>query len=138
MGSFLHGNRWNSRGKRVIYTAETYAGALLEVLVHCNLGYVPRTHAWIEISLPSQLGIEEVTAEAVPDWDGPSSASTRAFGDRWHDERRTPLLLVPSVVTKGVERNVLLNQDHPEFSAFEASELREVAWDQRLFKYGVR
>ena len=46
----------------------------------------------------------------VPHWDSPS------FGDRWYDERRTPVLVVPSVVTR-VEWNVLINQEHPRFRA---------------------
>jgi RES domain-containing protein len=36
-GAMLHGGRWNSVGGRVIYAAETYAGALLEILAHSNL-----------------------------------------------------------------------------------------------------
>jgi RES domain-containing protein len=43
MMTYLNGGRWNSAGKRVIYAAQTYAGALLEVLVHANLGIVPKT-----------------------------------------------------------------------------------------------
>jgi len=40
----LHGARWNSPGRRVIYASETYAGALLEILVHAS-GSVPRNQA---------------------------------------------------------------------------------------------
>jgi RES domain-containing protein len=32
----LHGARWNSPERRVVYAAETYAGALLEILVHAS------------------------------------------------------------------------------------------------------
>ena len=37
-GAMLRGGRWNSIGQRVIYAAESYAGAMLEILVHANLG----------------------------------------------------------------------------------------------------
>ena len=47
-GSFLNGSRWNTRGRHIIYAAETYAGALLELLAHSNLGRAPRNHAFIE------------------------------------------------------------------------------------------
>ncbi len=131
-GAMLHGARWNSPGRRVIYAAETYTGALLEILVHAS-GGVPRNQAYIEIEIPPDLAIEEIGPEDVPRWDSPSFQASKAFGDRWYDERRTPVLLVPSVVTP-VERNVLLNQDHPEFGKIRASEPRAVKWDARLWK----
>ena len=43
------GGRWNSPGRRVIYAAESYAGAMLEVLVNANIGRMPKHHGWIEI-----------------------------------------------------------------------------------------
>lgn len=133
-GSFLNGSRWNSPGKRVIYAAETYSGALLEMLVHSNLGYVPRTQAWIQINIPEDVLIESVRTDDVPGWDEPDLRASRAYGDRWCAESRTPILVVPSVVTAGVEHNVLINQDHPGFSRIMATEPRDVAWDQRLFR----
>ena len=123
----IHGARWTSPGRRVIYAAETYAGALLEILVHAS-GSVPKSQGYIEIEIPSGLSIEEITQDDVPRWDSPSFEATRAFGDRWYDERRTPVLIVPSVVTQ-VERNVLINQEHPEFPLVRASQGVPVRWD---------
>ena len=131
-GAMLHGARWNSPGRRVIYAAETYAGALLEILVHAS-GSVPRTQGYVEIEIPSGLSIEEITKDDVPQWDSPSFEATRAFGDGWYDERRTPVLIVPSVVTR-VERNVLINQQHPLFRLVRASQPVPVRWDARLWK----
>jgi RES domain-containing protein len=131
-GAMLHGARWNSPGRRVIYAAETYAGALLEILVHAS-GSVPRTQGYIEIEIPAGLSIEEITQDDVPRWDSPSFEATQAFGDRWYDERRTLALIVPSVVTR-VERNVLINQEHPEFPLVQASQAVPVPWDARLWK----
>jgi len=59
---------------------------------------------------------------------------TRSFGDRWYAERRTPILLVTSVVTRGIERNVLINQEHPGFAAIRKSGAQEVIWDERMFR----
>ena len=50
-GAMLYGARWNSHGRRVIYAAETYAGALLEILVHAS-GSVPRSQGYVEIEIP--------------------------------------------------------------------------------------
>ena len=131
-GAMLHGARWNSPGRRVIYAAETYAGALLEILVHAS-GSVPQSQGFVEIEIPSGVSIEEITQDDVPRWDSPSFEATQAFGDRWYDERRTLALIAPSVVTR-VERNVLINQEHPEFPMVRASQAVPVRWDSRLWK----
>jgi len=131
-GAMLHGARWNSPGRRVIYAAETYAGALLEIMVHAS-GGVPRSQGYVEIEIPAGLSIEEIAPEDVARWNSSSFETARAFGDRWYDERRTPVLIVPSVVTL-VERNVLINQEHPDFARIRASQPRPVRWDARLWK----
>ncbi len=51
----LHGGCWNSVGQRVIYAAESYAGAMLEVLVHANLSVPPRNHRVVRITIPAQV-----------------------------------------------------------------------------------
>jgi RES domain-containing protein len=130
-GAMLHGARWNSPGRRIIYAAETYAGALLEILVHAS-GSVPRRQGYIRIDIPAGLQIEEMGPADLPQWDAPSYAASRAFGDRWYDERRTAVLIVPSVVTR-VERNILINQEHADFARVRASEPSPVRWDARLW-----
>jgi RES domain-containing protein len=104
----------------------------LEILVHAS-GSVPRSQGYVQIEIPSGLSIEEITQDDVPRWDSPSFEATQAFGDRWYDERRTPVLIVPSVVTL-VERNVLINQEHPEFPLVQVSQAVPVRWDARLWK----
>ena len=130
-GAMLYGARWNSPGRRIIYAAETYAGALLEILVHAS-GGVPLSQGYIEIAIPAGMSIEEITPEDVPRWDQPSFRTARGFGDQWYDERRTPVLIVPSVVTL-VERNIMINQEHPEFARIRASRPLPVRWDARLW-----
>jgi RES domain-containing protein len=130
-GALFHGARWNSPGRRVIYAAETYAGALLEILVHAS-GNVPQSQGYIEIEIPAGLSIEEITPDEVPHWNSPSIEAARAFGDRWYDAGRTPVLIVPSVVTP-FERNVLINQEHPDFARIRASQPLPVRWDARLW-----
>jgi RES domain-containing protein len=130
-GAQLHGARWNSPGRRVIYAAETYAGALLEAMVHTS-GRVPRSHGFIEIVIPAELSVEELREQDVPRWDTTSFEAARAAGDRWYDEARSPVLLVPSVVTR-LERNVLINQEHSDFSHLRASDPVPVRWDARLW-----
>jgi len=134
VGAFLYGARWNSPGKRIIYAAASFAGALLEMLVHTRIGAVPRTHAWIEIGIPSDVSVEEVNARALPGWHLLESPSAREFGDAWSRDARSLILVVPSVVVgSGIGRNILINQDHPEFGRLKASTPEPVVWDHRLF-----
>ncbi len=132
-GARLVGGRWNSPGRPMIYAAETFAGAILEVLVHGNLGRVPKTHAVVEIAIPDEISIETVLADEMPGWDAEEQLESRSYGDNWLEERRTAILLVPSAVTRGREHNVLLNPGHPEFKNITASKPQAVIWDARLF-----
>jgi RES domain-containing protein len=133
-GAALSGARWNSKGERVIYAADSYAGALLEVLVHANLGRVPRGFVCIEIHVPREVEIEEITAKDLPKWDAADYAPSQAFGSQWYRERRTAVLVVPSVPGNGKARNVLINQEHPDFKKIKASSPAPVNWDPRLFR----
>jgi RES domain-containing protein len=132
-GARLYGGRWNSPGRPVIYAAETFAGALLEALVHANVGKVPRRHAVIDIVIPDSLEVETVEPRSLPGWRAESQLVCRRFGDRWLNESRSCVLLVPSAVTDGHERNVLINPLHPDFAQITASKPKAIRWDQRLF-----
>lgn len=132
-GAATFGGRWNSPGRRVIYAAETYAGAMLEVLVNSNIGRVPKHHGWIEILIGENVSIEEIDTRQVRSWDAPGQRASRMFGDKWHDEMRSLVLIVPSAVVRA-ERNVVINQEHPEFRMLRASQAKPVVWDERLFR----
>jgi RES domain-containing protein len=116
----------------VIYAADTYAGALLEKLVHTNIGRIPASQAYIEILIPEDLEIEEVTPADLPGWDAEDQQVSREYGDAWHDQQRTAVLVAPSLLTP-VERNIVINQDHPDFAKIRASTPKPVRWDARLF-----
>jgi len=125
-GARFVGGRWNSPGHAVIYTSETYSGALLEVLVHANIGRVPETQAYIEIALPESVSGEVIAADEVPGWDADDQQASRAVGDRWIEECRSALLFVPSLVSGGLERNILINPAHPDCVHIIVSDPRDV------------
>jgi RES domain-containing protein len=132
-GARLIGGRWNSPGHSVIYAAETFSGAMLELLAHANLNRLPHTQAFVEVAIPDRIVAEKVWIDDVPGWQDEDQTASRTFGDRWLTERRSAVLMVPSVVTRGIEHNVLLNPLHPEFAGISASEPQDVIWDKRLF-----
>lgn len=108
--------RWNGRGRYVIYAAEHYATALIEKAAQLGALRFPRTLAFIRIEIPDDATAERPDTADLPGWDADDKTASRAFGNRWYDERRSLILLVPSLVAPGPERNVLINQRHPEFS----------------------
>lgn len=131
-GARLHGGRWNSPGCGVLYAAETYAGAILEILVHANLNRLPRTHAVITIEIPAYVAVERVATPDLRHWNASNQAVSRAFGDRWLIEARTAVLMVPSLVTQGREHNVLLNPAHADFPRIAYTPPEPIAWDEWL------
>ena len=133
MGAFLNGARWNSPGRRVIYASDSFAGAMLEVLVRTRIGRIPRRQAWIEIAIPQSVSLEELDQGDLPAWNEKNSVTARQFGDEWSEQKRSLILVVPSVAAGGVGRNILINQDHPEFPSLRSSDPRPVVWDERLF-----
>lgn len=127
------GGRWNSPGHGVIYASRSFAGAMLECLAHAGIGRVPRTHVAIEITIAAAVRVEQQAQSSLPaGWDHADLHVARAFGDAWISERRTAVLVVPSVVARR-ESNVLLNPRHEDFRHIVAASPEPVVWDARLF-----
>jgi len=123
--------RWNSRGRRVIYAAEHYATAVLEKLAQLNSVTLPASLAYIEIQVPPGVAIERADPARVKRWDADDKAASQGFGDLWYDEQRTAVLVVPSLAAPGLEWNVAINQQHPDFARLTVSPLRPIV-AQRL------
>jgi RES domain-containing protein len=138
-GSERFGARWNSAGRKVIYGADSFALAMLERLANTATGEMPIGDNFIEIEIPEAVAVETFNPSRHSGWDGPTKAQTvsRAFGDRWYDEGRSAVLVVPSAVTK-LDRNLVINPKHPQFKLIKASAEKPVTWDRRLFGGGKR
>lgn len=128
-GAKLYSGRWNDNFP-VIYCGENYSLAMLEKLVHSNTGNIPQNQQWIEITLPVGMTYEVVTNYSLPNWKEQSVSKT--FGDEWLNSNRSSILIVPSVIAP-VENNILINENHPQFSSIKTSLNRPVIWDSRLF-----
>lgn len=113
--------RWNSRGRYIIYAAEHYATALLEKAAQVNSIKIPRTLVFVQIQLPAHASVEELRPDDLPGWESDDKTASQDFGDRWYDAQRSLVLRVPSLVAPGLERNVLINQRHPQFAQVAAS-----------------
>ena len=130
-GSRLFPGRWNTPLSPMIYASEHYSTAMLEALVHGS-GRLPPNQHFIAITIPNGASYETFSEARVPDWFLESCATSKRFGERWQQERRSLLLIVPSVVAR-LESNFLLNPEHPEFPRVSAGLHQPVWWDKRLF-----
>ena len=104
---------------------------MLETLARWS-GLPPRNQHFVRIDVPAGTSFEAVSTEDLPDWHRPGSDSARRAGHNWYAEGRSAILLVPSVVAR-VERNIIINADHPEFPNLRPGPETAVWWDERLF-----
>jgi len=131
-GSAIAPGRWNTPGSPVLYASEHLSTALLEKLVHGS-GLLPPHQHYIEITIPRGMTYEVFSPPSLPGWDMMPATVSKLFGEAWCNEKRSLILIVPSVIAR-VERNILLNPSHPEFMYVEASLHEPVFWDRRLFE----
>ena len=132
IGAQQSGGRFNSPGTAVVYVADSYALALLEVRVHVPTFRGLRDRVVIEVEMGASL-IERLVAAELPDgWqDRPPSRAAQLVGDRWAREGRSAVLQVPSVVVPG-HVNYLLNPAHPDFAQIRTGAAERVVLDPRL------
>lgn len=132
-GTGRFGGRWNSPGHAVLYTADTYAGALLEILAHSSEPRAgPGRHHAVRVVVPDDIA-EHVHEADVPGWDGADPAAARLLGDRWLAEARTAALVVPALPSRPIGRVVVINPAHPDAARIARGDPFPVPWDDRLF-----
>ncbi|MBB4268010.1 RES family NAD+ phosphorylase [Roseospira visakhapatnamensis] len=124
-GARLHGGRWNSPGRALVYTAATAELAVLEVRVHLDVPpeMIPNDFVLMEIDL---TGLDVEAVAAFP-------ADPTAFGDTWLAEARTPVLCVPSAIVPEAS-NLLFNPAHPQAGAARVVGVRAFQFDRRLWR----
>ena len=129
IGAFRLGGRWNSRGRHVVYLAETAAGAMLETLVHLSLDSadLPDSFRLMRVTVPAGLAVTPVNAPLT------SLAATRKAGDAWLHSGAAPLARVPSVIVP-YTWNYLLNPSHPASAGITIVETAEHLYDPRLLR----
>ena len=129
-GSKEYPGRWNNANEEMIYSSENYSTAMLEKLIYT--GEMPPNQHFIEIEIPAGTSYETVTDDSLPGWWDANRAIPRHFGSEWLAQKRSSILLVPSVVAR-LERNVLINPNHPHSKKINPGIETPIWWDDRLF-----
>jgi RES domain-containing protein len=131
-GARLYGGRWNSPGTAMIYTAQSQALAVLEVLVHLDSPELLRRYSLFEIAIDPSC-VEELDLSNLPrNWKAnPVPARVRAIGDDWVAARRSAVLRVPSALVPA-ESSFLLNPRHPDFGQLQIGKAVPFQFDPRF------
>lgn len=131
-GARLYGGRWNPKGVSIIYTAQTQALAVLEMMVQDEA--LAARYVMIPAQVPDALAIERIEARSLPaGWRSMRRLETlRELGAEWARSRRSAVLAVPSAVIPA-ETNFLLNPVHPDFRRIRIGKPVPFRLDPRLF-----
>jgi RES domain-containing protein len=125
--------RWNSKGRYVIYTAESRALACLENLAHRSGEGLDHLFCIIELHLTGPASLQTVDPLSLPEnWYHPDTYPfCQAIGDAWVDKKESLLLRVPSSIIPD-EYNILINPAHPGFKNVSIRDVKPFRFDRRL------
>jgi RES domain-containing protein len=132
-GGLRYSARWHTAGHRVVYLAESPAGALIEHLVHLELNEKswPGSYELMQIAAPDGMEVETLSLPPRDEWKRLPGVS-RSLGDEWLRSKRTALARVPSAIMPNTW-NFLLNPDHAEAAEIRIIEIARAEYDPRLF-----
>ena len=108
--------RWNSRGKEIIYCAESIALSLLENMMRRQGAGFTEGFRIMVIEIPRSLKIQTINNYNLKEgWRGHRDYSAcQLIGNTWYEKNQIPVLQVPSAVVTGAF-NYLINTTHPDF-----------------------
>ena len=126
------GGRWNSPGRRAVYASATKSLAVLEILVHIDVGRrLPRLVAFT-FDVDDEL-VDRLPAARLPrHWRTSRGLEvTQRIGDEWLASGHALGLAVPSAIVPE-ESNYLLNAAHPRFGRMKFGRPMPFLLDPRL------
>ena len=134
-GAKLFGGRWNSHGRRALYTSSHLSLSVLEAYVHIppELRDVLPILQAVRISIPDDANAAHVSQEQLVtllESEDPMAAC-RAMGDSWLDRKTELVLRVPSIPVPE-EMNLMLNPAHPRMREVKIISSRAFRFDARL------
>lgn len=131
-GAMLYGGRWNSKGIRMLYTSASLSLAALETVVNLSGSKLDQSLFCIELELPDDLPISEVSG-LQENWNGyPHNSTTVEIGNNFI-KKNGLCLKVPSAIIPS-EYNYLLNPAHEDFLKVKFQDARPLMLDKRLIK----
>lgn len=125
--------RWNSAGKKVIYTAESIPLAFLENMVRRQgVGFNEDFKVMI-IEIPDIVKISTINLSDLEDgWrDFKDYSKCQPVGDKWYDEGKVMVLKVPSAVLPKAF-NYVINSEFSDYGMIKLVATTDLVPDERI------
>lgn len=132
-GAEEHGGRYNNKGTAIVYTADSVALGILEILANYEEVDLEKYFVYT-VQIPDAL-IEEFPKRKLPTgWNGdPAPASTKQIGDDFVKVARTAALKIPNA-SSPEEFTVLINPAHPNIGKIKISRPRALKSSEKVKK----
>ena len=125
--------RWNNPGTPMIYLASSVSLAMLEILVHVHDESILSRYQLMSIAVPDALIVKLNPDDLPKNWNANvPGRETKEIGSDWFSGRSSLAMMVPSAIVP-MEYNVLLNNEHPDFTAcLQSVKMVNFSFDERL------
>lgn len=125
--------RWNSKGNKVLYCAESIALAFLENMIRRQGVGFNHDFKIMFIDIPSKAAITAIDIESLePGWrDFIDYPKCQALGDKWYNEKKNLSLKVPSAVLPE-SCNFVINTEHHDYKKVKIIEVTNLVPDKRI------
>jgi RES domain-containing protein len=133
-GARVEGGRWNSPGAPVVYTSQSAALAVLELLIHLGRGSILSAYVLIPCTFDDAL-VSRLDRKRLPNnWRSyPAPPELQLIGDEWVRSGTSAVLEVPSAIINS-DSNYLLNPQHRNFQAIRVMNPQPFEFDLRLVR----
>lgn len=125
--------RWNSKGKKVLYTSESVALAYLENMSYRRGAGFNNDFRIMVIKIPSKARFYEVQSSKLPkDWRSfRNYAACQEIGNAWFDQGDFLYMKVPSAVVSE-NCNIVINTLHQDYKRVKLIDILDFHPDRRL------
>ncbi len=128
-GGMYASGRWHTAERRIVYSSDHPASALLEMLVHLDPVAKPKFYRLLKVEAPEELSIQK-HPPLPANWRDESEL-TRKIGNQWLDQQQAAILAVPSAIVPDAV-NFLINPAHRDAESLKILAAVHVPLDQRL------
>ena len=124
--------RWDSEGKKVVYTAESIPLAFLESMLRRQGVGFNRDFNTMVIEAPDPLPMKTIDEQLPNGWrDSYDYRICQQIGDEWCDSGETVLLKVPSAVLPDAH-NYVIHTAHADYSSIKLVKVTSLIPDHRI------